>query len=287
MTDAVEVYTGDRAVRRAVAQVRQAPMTVGNAWRKEGKKDGEILWGALELSAGIAHDLGLSPRSDYQLFPIIGGLVYPNAEAYRILLLRHGGDLTFTADTPSECTVVVTGTNGKTYPPFTVTITEAQAAGWGSASGLQSKDPRAILRARASRRAIKLYQPQVLAVVPAHLWGDEDPGPEVVGAEPPSGPEPLAASTRQEAVSGTTQHKLRAAIDRLTPGQRHTLIEQWRFEQLPAVDQLDLDQFMAALDLILDVIADDDSVYEEPDPDREADADTYRYDPADDDGRPF
>ena len=44
---------------------------------------------------------------------------------------------------------------------------------------------------------------------------------------------------------------------------------------------------MVALDLVLDVIADDDSVYEEPDPDRDADADTYRYDPADDDGRPF
>ena len=154
-------------------------MTVGNAWRKEGKKDGEILWGALELSAGIAHDLGLNPRSDYQLFPIIGGLVYPNAEAYRILLLRHGGNLVFTADTAQQCTVVVTGTRdtGRTvYPPFTVTIAEAQAAGWGAASGLQTKDPRAILRARASRRAVKLYQPQVLAAVPAERWGDEDPG---------------------------------------------------------------------------------------------------------------
>ena len=283
----IEVYTADRETRRAVAQIRQAPMTVGNAWRKEGKKDGEILWGALELSAGIAHDLGLNPRSDYQLFPIIGGLVYPNAEAYRILLLRHGGNLVFTADTAQQCTVVVTGTRdtGRTvYPPFTVTIAEAQAAGWGASSGLQTKDPRAILRARASRRAVKLYQPQVLAAVPAERWGDEDPGP-AAAAEPAAGPEPPAAD--RPAVGGTTQHKLRAAIDRLTPGQRHTLIEQWRFEQLPAIDQLNRGQFMAALDLILDVIADDDHVYEEPDPDREQDADTYRYDPADDDGRPF
>ena len=122
---------------------------------------------------------------------------------------------------------------------------------------------------------------------PPERWGDDRsrPGSRWRGAT--FRPGAAGSRHRQATVSGTTQHKLRAAIDRLTPGQRHTLIEQWRFEQLPAVDQLDLDQFMAALDLILDVIADDDHVYEEPDPDRDADADTYRYDPADDDGRPF
>ena len=285
----VEVYTADRETRRAVAQIRQAPMTVGNAWRKDGRKDGEILWGALEMSVGIARDLGLSPRSDYALFPIINGLVFANAEAYRILLLRHGGDLVFTADTAKECTVVVTGTNGTTYPPFTVTADEAKTAGWGAASGLQTKDPRAILRARASRRAIKLYQPQVLAAVPAHLWGDEDPGPVAVRSA--AAPEPPTAAPRQVAVGGTTQHKLRAAIDRLTPGQRHDVAQRWSTELLPPVDVLDLDQFMAALDIILDVIADDEPPADdyEPDPDREQDADNYRYSvPEDEDpGRPF
>ena len=287
----VEVYTADRETRRAVAQIRQAPMTVGNAWRKDGRKDGEILWGALEMSVGIARDLGLNPRSDYQLFPIIGGLVFATAEAYRILLLRHGGDLVFTADTAKECTVVVTGTNGTTYPPFTVTADEAKAAGWGAASGLQTKDPRAILRARASRRAIKLYQPQVLAAVPAGLWGDEDPGPEAAAEPAATGPELPAVAPRQAAVGSTTRDKIRAAIDRLTPGQRHDVAERWRAEQLPAIEELDLDQFMAALDIILDVIADDeppaDDAYE-PDPDREEDADNYRYAaPDDDSSRPF
>ena len=136
----VEVYTADRETRRAVAQIRQAPDHRRERLaqrRPQGRRD--RLWGALEMSVGIARDLGLSPRSDYQLFPIINGLVFANAEAYRILLLRHGGDLVFTADTAKECTVVVTGTNGTTYPPFTVTADEAKAARWGAASGLQNQ----------------------------------------------------------------------------------------------------------------------------------------------------
>ena len=280
----VDVYTADRATRRAVAEIKAAPLTVGEGFKD---KTGNIDWGAVALAVNTAVELGLAPRTNYKFFPVVKGTVYPMAEICRVLLFRHGGDLHFTADSDRECTVVITGPNRRTYPPFTVTAAEGAKAGWGAASGLWDKDRRSLLRARASMRAIRLFAPQVLAGPPPERWGDEDPGPEVVGAEPPSGPEPLAAATRQATVSGTTQHKLRAAIDRLTPGQRHTLIEQWRFEQLPAIDQLDLDQFMAALDLVLDVIADDDHVYEEPDPDREQDADTYRYDPADDDGRPF
>ena len=57
-----------------------------------------------------------------------------------------------------------------------------------------------------------------------------------------------------------------------------------------ASDDFDLDHTMAAIDIILNVIADDappTDVYEEPDPDREDDADNYRYTAPEDDGRPF
>ena len=221
MTD-LELYE-DHQIRRALAQIKAAPMTVGDAW----KIGGTIDWGAVALSVNTAAELGLAPRTNYKFFPVIKGQVYPMAEICRVLLFRHGGDLTVTCDTAQQCTVVVTGPNGKTFPPFTVTAQEATAAGWGKPSGLATSDIRSILRARASIRAIKLNCPQVLAGPPPERWGDwhNDPGPEVDGAEPSSGPAPLAASTRQEAVSGTTRQKIRAAIDRLTPGQRHSVAE--------------------------------------------------------------
>ena len=288
MTD-LELYE-DHQIRRALAQIKAAPMTVGDAW----KVGGTIDWGAVALSVNTAAELGLAPRTNYKFFPVIKGQVYPMAEICRVLLFRHGGDLTVTCDTAQQCTVVVTGPNGKTFPPFTVTAQEATAAGWGKPSGLATSDIRSILRARASMRAIKLNCPQVLAGPPPERWGDwhNEPGPEVDGAEPSSGPAPLAASTRQEAVSGTTAQKLRDTLGRLTAGQRHSVADLWRREQLPAIDALDLDGYTTAIGLVLDVIADDTAppdLYEaEPDPDRETDADNYRYSPHEDDpGRPF
>ena len=289
MSDAVEVYQDDRATRRAVAEIKAAPLTVGDGF----KTGGEIDWGAVALAVNTAVELGLAPRTNYKFFPVVKGTVYPMAEICRVLLFRHGGDLQVTRDDATACTVVVTGPNGRIYPPFTVTAAEAEKAGWGKASGLVSSDIRSILRARASMRAIKLNCPQVLAGPPSERFGDwQDPGPEAAAEPAATGPELPAVAPRQAAVGSTTRDKIRTAIDRLTPGQRHDVIERWRAEQLPAIDQLDLDQFMAALDIILDVLADErppDDAYEEPDPDREEDADNYRYSvPEDEDpGRPF
>ena len=202
-------------------------------------------------------------------------------------MLRHGGDLVFTADTAKECTVVITGTNGTTYPPFTVTADEAKA------TRLRRRTPDSKPKKPRHPRVRHLGTGYQALPTPSsrrrpHLNVERRIRPVAVRSA--AAPEPPTAAPRQVAAGGTTQHKLRAAIDRLTPGQRHDVAERWRTEQLPAIEELNLDQFMAGLDIILDVLADDrppDDAYEEPDPDREEDADNYRYAAPDDDSRPF
>ena len=258
MTSLERYADGDRQTLRTLVQLDNAPSLIPDLFKDKDKATGEVTvrWGEVVVAVEACRDAGLSPAQDLKHFPVIRGAVFPDAEVWRVTARRHGWSVTTPVDTDDKVVVAMLNKlTGEQPPDFELTMLEARKLGNAANNSLYETIPRSMLRARATMTAIRLNAPDVLRDPAVARWGDwQDPGP-AAAAEPAAGPEPPTAD--RPAVGGTTQHKLRAAIDRLTPGQRSTVADLWRREQLPGVDDLDLDQFMAALDIILDVRAGD------------------------------
>jgi len=187
MSQAVERYhhRGDVEVARAVALFRNSPRLVAGAF---APKDGPIDWGAVELACATALDWNLSPLANAHLMPVINNRVYPMAEVCRTLAARAGWNIDIVEDTPESCTGVIY--RGDRRPPaLTITLAEAKKMGSAATNDNYTKDPRAMLRAKVSRRLVLLYCPEVLAGTPPDrvAW-EEDSGPAPVGEVRP-GPE--------------------------------------------------------------------------------------------------
>ena len=68
----VDVYTADRATRRAVAEIKAAPLTVGEGFKD---KTGNIDWGAVALAVNTAVELRAGAQNQLQVFPVVKGTV--------------------------------------------------------------------------------------------------------------------------------------------------------------------------------------------------------------------
>lgn len=188
MSQAVQKYhhRDDLEVARAVALFKNSPRLVAGSFQN---KDGSVDWGAVELACATALDWNLSPLANAHLMPVINNRVYPMAEVCRVLAGRNGWNIDIIEDTAEKCTGTISRGDRKP-PPLTITWQEAHKMGAAGTNPNYEKDPRAMLRAKVSRRLVLLYCPEVLAGTPPDrvAWAEEDSGPAGLG-EVPAGPE--------------------------------------------------------------------------------------------------
>jgi hypothetical protein len=187
---------GDLEVRRALALFQQAPNLIKGSF--EDPRTHQIDWGACELACATALDWNLSVISNVPRMPVIKGQVYPMAEVLRVLAIRAGWEIDVLEDSHEQCTIRLSKP-GRTDKTFTMTAAEGRNAGSAPTNENWTKDPRAMLLARTTRRAIKLYCPEVLAGTPPDRIGgwSENPvtEPALVG-EPGDVPPPPADRER-------------------------------------------------------------------------------------------
>ena len=284
----LEVYAqGDRNTLRDLVVLDNAKGLVPDSFKTAGTVD----WGAVALAVRTAQRLRLDPVDNLKLLPVIKNQVFPMAEIWRVMARRHGWRVTLVVDTADRVVVdMVHYATGEHPPPFELTLDEARLQGAAKTNpNYQDGGARAMLRAQATRTAIRLNAPEVLQ---DPVFDDLTPGLACPPPDVTPGPTLTEPATVAADPGPDNRQVVRNALDRLTPGQTEDVKAEWRNSALPNLTdpQFCADNALTAMSIIVDVLADDQppaEVYDVGyDPDRDDDHDTYRYAP-DDDGRPF
>lgn len=115
---------------------------------------------AAAIARYLVGDLRL-PGAAYLEVSIIDGRPYLSARLLRILALRQGFRITPLEMTPERCTVQLEDVYGHELGRATYTIEDATRAGLAGKRNYQ-RDPESMLWARAARRVLDHYAPNVL-----------------------------------------------------------------------------------------------------------------------------
>ena len=175
----LEVFAqGDRATLRQLQILNNAPSLIPDSFKD---KPGQVDWGAVALACHAARRLDLDPVANLHLFPVIHNTVIPMAEIWRVLARRHGWRVSVTVDTDERVVVhMVNVATGESPPDFELTIDQAQRANTNQ-NKMYTTHPRSMLRANATKNAIRLNAPEVLQDPAATGWG-EISGPPVLSS---------------------------------------------------------------------------------------------------------
>jgi hypothetical protein len=237
------------------------------------KKDGVVKVADVIIAATTLDALDLDPVLNLSDVYVIHGNVGLMAELQRTLLARAGYGFKLVEATAESATVGI-GREGGQVHLVTVTMAQAEKAGWTS-SAMYTKMPERMLTARATTLAVSLYAPEVLR-------GMETAGVELdVPTQPANRPSPEDRAL------------LRRALDELHPNTRAQLAADARGDGIPNIDgprltHLHRDRLAWLILAALDVPGPDETATDEPTP-----PDVHDDDPAvngwddADPGRPF
>ena len=227
--------TGIDTVDRAVATWRPANLVP----QQFKDKDGHVQIADLALAAHWLHALDVDPVPNLPQVYVIKGRVGIMAELQRALLARAGWDLEIVETTNQRATVRIRpAPAGNWKPDVTVTMADAEKAGWTKESGGYSNYkliPDRMLIARACTKAISLYAPGVLHGITAatatiaQLIEDDTVEADAppVRMVPPRSVAPSGATIpehlREPAIDDNVRRYLLFQVENLTENQRDRL----------------------------------------------------------------
>jgi len=209
------------------------------------KHSGQPRWEDLAYAVETLRRLELDPLRNIDQTYVIGGKVSLMAEVQRVLARRAGYDLAVVESTSDMATVKIRKTGGWMAPDasdwhtVTVTMDQAQKAGWVERNPSYKTIADRMLVARACTRAISLYAPEASRLIATEEGGSNSttelaPPPDLtMGGCDERGGTPHTVRRDEYAVSVERLDQLEAEIRGLSEENRESLRRMAKAVHMP------------------------------------------------------